>query len=464
MSYVLRVTIVAALGGFLFGYDTAVIAGAIGFLTDKFQLTAELTGWAVSCALIGCMVGSFAAGPISDRIGRKYGLLLAAFLFFVSALGSAVPINLFWFCVARIVGGVGVGMASILSPMYIAEVAPAKDRGRLVTLNQLGIVVGILIVYFVNALIANPDNEIWNIQYGWRWMFASEAFPALLFIIGILFIPESPRWLVKKEFYDRASKTLHRIYKKTDVVLEEMSRIKKSITGANDVPWRSVFSQKYSYPLTIGIVLAVLSQVTGINAIMYYAPEIFKQSGLSSSAALYQTVAIGFINLIFTFVAIKFVDSIGRRLLLLIGATLMTFSLGLVGYAFQTPGFNGMLLLLFILCFIASFAMSFGPLTWVITAEIFPNQLRGKAMSISIFSLWIGVFLVSQAFPVIVTKFGTASTFYLFSSFSFLSLIFVYKYIPETKGRSLEEVESFWENHRTEIPLPIQTKTIKENK
>lgn len=444
MSYVVRISLTAAIGGFLFGYDTAVIAGAIGFLQQKFQLTTTLVGWAVSCALLGCMGGSLIAGPLGDQYGRKKALVVAAILFFVSALGSAFANSLTIFCIARIVGGLGVGMASILAPMYIAEISPADKRGKLVTLNQLGIVVGILVVYFVNALIAGLVNDLWNIEYGWRWMFGSEAMPALAFLVGLYFAPESPRWLVKNKHYDKASKTLHRIYTRTETVLAELSSIKNSLSEKKHSSWSEIVERPHSRALSIGVCLAVLSQITGINAIMYYAPEIFKQSGSSTSSALYQTVAIGLINLVFTFVAIKHVDKVGRRRLLLVGASLMAASLGLVAFCFSATELNSYFVLSFILLFIASFAMSFGPVTWVVIAEIFPNHIRAKAMSASILSLWVGVFVVSQGFPIMLESLGASSTFYFFMAMSCIAFIFVYKYVPETKEKSLEEIELFW--------------------
>ncbi len=316
--YVLRLSLVAAMGGLLFGYDTAVISGAIGFLRTKFELTAAWMGWAASSALVGCIIGCLFAGILSDWIGRKKTLILAALFFIVSAVGSALPETINEFILYRIIGGIGVGAASMLSPLYIAEISPAGIRGKMVTYNQLAIVSGMLIVYFANYFIAAQGNEIWNIHTGWRWMFGSETAPAVLFLLLLFFVPESPRWLVKQGRSDEALAVLMRVdgeqYAKEEIVeIEDTIKLEKGSVIELLQPGMRIV-------LIIGVVLAVLQQVTGINVFLYYAPEIFKNLGTGSDTALLQTIIIGAVNLTFTIVAIKTVDRLGRKPLMMVGS------------------------------------------------------------------------------------------------------------------------------------------------
>jgi SP family arabinose:H+ symporter-like MFS transporter len=440
--YVSLIAGVAALGGLLFGYDTAVIAGAIGFLKTKFQLDAAMEGWAVSCALIGCILGAMAAGVLSDLFGRKKVLIFAAFLFLISAIGSALPRTLTEFVFARMVGGMGVGIASLISPLYIAEISPAYIRGRLVSLNQLAIVSGMLIIYFINAWIAGRGNELWNVTLGWRWMFASETIPAMLFFILLLVVPESPRWLIKQN----KEHTAERIFRKVmpeEKIAPALFEIKDAIAHESGSVLQ-LFQPGLRTALVIGVVLAVLQQVTGINAILYYAPEIFKAAGTGTNAALLQTVLVGFINVAFTFVAIYTVDNWGRKTLLLFGSAGMGVSLLVIGFAFHFSASQGWLLLPFVLLYIACFASSMGPVVWVVMSEIFPTRIRGTAMSIATVILWISCYAVSQTFPMFVESVGSAFTFWIYMIMAVVTFSFVLKVLPETKGRTLEEIESSW--------------------
>jgi SP family arabinose:H+ symporter-like MFS transporter len=438
-GFVYRITIVAAVGGLLFGYDTAVIAGAIGFLQVKFGLSPAMVGWVASCVLLGCIAGSTFAGKLSDMIGRRKVLMISALLFVISSIGTSVPSSLSLFIAFRVLGGVGIGIASILSPLYISEIAPAAIRGRLVSLNQLGIVSGILIIYFINAWIAGLYDEAWNVNTGWRWMFGSGLIPSLVFFLFLFFVPESPRWLAKMGKMKEAEDILVKINGPV-IAAEEITAINKTL-HTETPSFGEIFKPQLRKPMLIGIGLAVFSQVTGINAIMYYAPEIFKSTGEGSNAALMQTVLVGIVNLLFTLVAIRYVDKWGRKALLLTGSAGMSLCLLVIGTAFHFNYIAGPVILSFILLYIACFAMSLGPLAFVVVSEIFPNRSRGIAMSVCIFFLWIAVFLVSQSFPVLLDSIGSAATFWIFMVMGIAAFLFIWKAVPETKGKSLEEIE-----------------------
>jgi len=442
MRYVYLISIVAALGGLLFGYDTAVISGAIGNLQEKFQLSAQAMGGAASAAIWGCVFGVLFAGYLSDRFGRKKMLIASAILFGVSAFGSAIPENLTQFIVARFVGGLGVGVASMLSPLYISEIAPAHNRGTLVTLYQLAIVLGINLVYFINLLIAGMGDQAWNVEMGWRYMLGSEGIPALLFL-GLLFlVPESPRWLAKQGRDAEALDILVRINgeERGKEVLEEVRGTLNEEQGTI----KDLFSTGLRIAMLVGIVLAIFSQITGINAIIYYAPEIFKSVGFGTESALLQTVVIGLTNTLFTFVAIWLMDRTGRRKLLLFGVSGMIFCLAGMGASFYFDLSSGPLLLFFILGYIACFASSLGPIPWVLISEIFPNKNRGTAMSFCIVMLWLGVVAVTQFFPIMLEQLGGAFTFWIFMVNAIILVIFVWRFVPETKQKTLEEIELAW--------------------
>ena len=439
--YVYLVAFVATVGGLLFGYDTGVISGTIGFLETRFALGPSAKGWAASCALIGCIVGAAFAGALSDRLGRKRVLMVCAALFTVSAIASAVPRNLTELVIARVIGGLGVGAASMLSPLYISEIAPARIRGRLVSLNQLAIVSGFLVVYFVNAFVQSTGDEAWNVALGWRWMFGSETAPAVLFIVLLFFVPESPRWLIKQGRDQEALNVLARVGG-SEQAQAQAEEIREAITfeGGSIL---QVLGPGMRVALIIGVVLAVLQQVTGINAILYYAPEVFKSAGATTNTAFLNTVGVGAINVAFTFVAIFTVDRLGRKALLMLGVTSMGVFLFLVGSAFQHGSF-GTWVLVCILGYVASFALSMGPVVWVVMSEIFPTRIRGRAMAIATVCLWCACYLVSQTFPMLVDSLGEAKTFYAYGVMCAVTLLFVWRVLPETKGKTLEEIEQGW--------------------
>lgn len=434
-NYVLLITIIAALGGLLFGFDTAVISGTTPFIKPYFDLDDIWLGWTVSSLLGGCIIGVISAGKPSDLFGRRKTLMSAAILFAFSAVGSSLAHNLTFFIVYRIIGGFGVGIASMLSPMYISEVSPAATRGRLVSYNQLAIVIGILLAFLSNALLV--DTGVNN----WRWMLAVMGLPAVLFFIFLFFAPESPRWLVQKGQSGKAFRVLEKI-NGTELAREELASIEESIKEEEDTgTLREVFSGRMRTILIIGVFLSVFSQITGINSIMYYAPVIFQSIGAGASSAVVQTALIGGVNLIFTFVAISLIDRLGRKPLLIGGVTGMIISLTSISVAFYFKKYEGYLILILILTYIASFAASLGPVTWVLVSEIFPNKLRSKAMSVSIVSLWLANFTLILVFPVILNRLGGATAFLIFDIMCVILLLFTIFRIPETRGRSLEELE-----------------------
>ncbi|MBN1853322.1 MAG: sugar porter family MFS transporter [Pirellulales bacterium] len=450
--YLVLVCSVAALGGLLFGYDTAVIAGAIGFLQSHFQLDATLKGWAAASALAGCVVGVLLAGTTSDRFGRRNTLILAALLFLISAIGTAVPDTFTEFFIFRMVGGLAVGAASMTSPMYIAEISPARFRGRMVSVNQLAIVGGMLVVYFVNYFISELGDEAWNTAIGWRWMFGSESFPAIVLLILLFFVPESPRWLTKQGQADQALGILMRI-DGPEHAFKEMDQITTSLKQER-ATLDQLFLPGMRIVLVMGIALAVLQQITGINVFLYYAPEIFKAiAGNKIDTALLQTIVVGAVNLLFTIFAIWTVDKLGRKPLMVVGASGMGISLTALGLA-AWFGRTDMWVLTFILGYIASFAMSVGPVTWVILSEIFPTKIRGRAMAIATFFLWVANLAVSQTFPMmddntwLIEKFNHGFPFFVYAAFTVVLALFVAVVVPETKGRTLEQIEQFWQYNK----------------
>ncbi|GGB97409.1 sugar porter family MFS transporter [Dyadobacter sediminis] len=441
-SYIILITSVAAFGGFLFGYDTAVIAGAIGYLQVKFDLSPIMVGWAASSAIWGCVLGAMSAGYLSDRYGRKAVLIGTAVLFALPAYGSAVVDDLTSFIIMRLLGGIGVGAASMLCPMYISEIAPSQIRGRLVTLYQLAIVLGINIIYVINLKISQAGDEAWNVAYGWRYMLGSEVIPAAVFFVLLFFVPESPRWLAAQSKGEAARKILERINGK--VVSEEIfGEITDSLRSEKG-NWGDLMEQKLRKPLWIGIVLALFSQITGINAVIYYAPEIFKSIGFGAESAFTQTIIIGVVNLLFTLLAIWLIDRAGRRSLLIWGIAGMIICLFATGICFHFHFDQGPWLLIFILGYIASFAVSLGPIPWVLMSEIFPTKIRGIAMSLATLVLWIGVVAITQLTPYFLETFGGATTFWIFMVNAVMIWIFTIKKIPETKNRTLEEIEKSW--------------------
>ena len=619
ITFVIGISLVATLGGLLFGYDTAVISGGIGFLQKFFLLDGAMTGWAAGSAIAGCILGAVIAGGLSDKFGRKKVLIFAAVMFLVSAIGSAIPKTLTEFIIYRIIGGIGVGAASMTSPLYIAEVSPAKIRGRLVSLNQFAIIFGMLVVYFVNyyigdyganlntrfadsiisdkitknndtekkllsgqiasqienfykpteadtinhiaALLArdfnnkkNPGSlkkeakrlnlplnlkepvtakkfcsalamklsfygidftagekstiaaesaagtlsslilpgtssindyvaqfmiaaiekktgktqmsqelketvktiapatldagrKCWNVEKGWRWMFGSESLPALTLLILLFFVPESPRWLAKQEKTEEAKNILEKIGGAYHAE-QELAEIKNAVEQESG-SLTQLFKGKMLTALLIGVTLAVCQQATGINVFLYYAPKIFANMGFGTSAALYQTIIVGAVNLSFTIIAIWTVDKLGRKPLMLVGSLGMAVSMFIIGGAAYYNNTNTWVLI-FILGYIACFALSLGPVVWVYLSEIFPTKIRGQAMSIATFALWIACFIISQTFPMmdqnkyLVANFHHSFPFFMYGAVGIFTVIFVFIFVPETKGKSLEEIEDMW--------------------
>lgn len=461
--YVIGLTFVATLGGLLFGYDTAVISGTVSslekFFVEPMGLTETLAnswlGFLVSSALIGCIIGGLSGGYVSNKLGRRNGLILAGILFFISALGSAIPEMLFkpigqgdhtfiWhFIFFRFIGGVGVGMASMLSPMYIAEIAPSRMRGRLVALNQFAIIFGMLVVYFVNYGIALQGDESWLNTIGWRWMFASELVPCTLFLFFLLFVPETPRFLVLKNRDEEALKILSKVNGKNVA-----GNILADIKGTVESHSGKILSYGIAI-VVIGILLSVFQQFVGINVVLYYAPEIFKNMGSGTDTALLQTIIVGIINLSFTVVAILTVDKFGRKPLMIIGALGMGFFMFALGFSFY---FNqlGFASLIFMLGYVASFAVSWGPVVWVLLSEIFPNSIRGKVMAIAVAAQWIANYLVSWTFPMmdkssfLIEKFNHGFAYWIYGLMAVIAAVFVWRFVPETKGKTLEDMEALW--------------------
>ena len=446
-TYVVFICTAAALGGLLFGYDTAVISGAVGFLQAHFELSAAGIGWATSSGVLGSVLGVSISGVLSDGIGRKKTLLLSALLFLISAIGTALAEVFAMFVAFRLLGGMGVGIASMTAPMYIAEVSPAHVRGSMVSIYQLAIVIGIQVVYFANYFIAGHGTEAWNEAVGWRWMFGSEALPALLFLGALFFVPETPRWLVGAGRRGDARDILDRLIGKGRASAR-MDEIETAIVQESGSV-RQLFQPGLRILLVVGVALAVFAQASGINAVIYYAPEIFRKMGASTDVAFLRTVTVGTVNFLFTFVAIIYVDRFGRRPLLITGAAGMFIAHMVLGGAFFFEIVGGWTLV-FILGFVGCFAFSLGPVTWVVLSEIYPNRVRGRAMSIATVCLWITNFVVSQTFPMMTQSdalnrlFNGAFPFWLFAAFCALATGFVWRFVPETKGKSLEEIEEMW--------------------
>lgn len=452
VRYVALISSIAALGGLLFGYDWVVIGGAKPFYEAYFRLTTGAQiGWANSCALLGCLLGSITSGGLSDRLGRKKLLIVSGILFALSSLLTGWALSFLIFVIWRMIGGVAIGIASNISPTYIAEVSPAPWRGRLVSLNQLTIVIGILAAQIVNWLIADrvPDNasvdmirRSWNGQIGWRHMFIAVAVPSVVFCIAALFVPESPRWLVSKGRAPAAFKIFSRIGGE-QYAAEAVGRM-ESTAGPiprNEMTGGHIERRRILRIVCIGVVLAVLQQWSGINVIFNYAEEIYRSAGYGVNDILFNIVITGAVNLVFTLVALRLVDRLGRRPLMLLGCAGIGLSHLFIGCAYRL-GVTGLPVLLLTLCTIGCYAMSLAPVTWVIISEIFPTYMRGKGVSISVSALWISSFLLTFTFPVVNQKIGAAGTFWLYAAICFAGFVFVYAQVPETKGRTLEQIES----------------------
>lgn len=450
-TYILGISLISALGGLLFGYDWVVIGGAKPFYEKFFDIAGSpaLQGWAMSSALIGCIFGSMLSGFLSGRYGRKRLLILAAFLFILSALGTGASNSFVPFIIYRILGGLAIGLASNLSPMYIAEIAPASIRGKLVSLNQLTIVIGILAAQWINWMIAKPvppgftDMEIlnsWNGQTGWRWMFWAENVPAALFFVLMFFVPESPRWLLKYGNTVKSTGILTKIGGE-EYARKEIENIQASFHSEDQKSgFKALRESKYRKILIIGIVLAVFQQWCGINVIFNYAEEVFSAAGYEVSDILFNIVLTGSVNLIFTFVAIYTVDKLGRKPLMLFGAGGLAIIYAVMGLLYYT-GSQGWPLLVLVVLAIATYAMSLAPVTWVLISEIFPNRIRGAAMAVATLALWSASFVLAYSFPFLNAGLGASGTFWLYGGISLAGFLFILKKLPETKGKSLERIE-----------------------
>ena len=473
--YVILLTLIATLGGLLFGYDTAVINGAVGslkayFVDPRFTDLANpaqanaansLLGFVVSSALIGCIIGGLLGGWVSTNIGRKRGLVIAAVLFLLSALGASAPEFPFAaighggpgymanFVFYRILGGIGVGLASMLSPMYIAEIAPPKIRGNLVAWNQFAIIFGMLVIYFVNYGISRAGSgDVWLNSIGWRYMFLSGSIPAGLFLLLLLLVPETPRYLMLRGNEQGAREVLGKLVTKEESE-KEIAEIRASLSEHHSGKLLSFGG----LVIFIGLMLSVFQQFVGINVVLYYATDIFQGMGMSTNASLLQTIIVGAVNLTFTVVAILTVDRFGRRPLQIIGALIMAVSMMSLGAAFWVGG-KGMLALVSMLVYTAGFAVSWGPVTWVLLSEIFPNQIRGKAMALAVAAQWIANYLVSWTFPILdknpylISRFHHGFAYWIYGVMSIVAALFMWKMVPETKGRTLEQMEALWKEHR----------------
>ena len=453
--FLLLIAAVSALGGLLFGYDTGVINGAQFYLTEHFGLSDALKGWVVGSALLGCFVGAIVAGPLSIKIGRKWSLIISAIFFTVSAYGSGLPEflpqSVSMLVVFRIIGGLGIGVASMNAPMYIAEIAPSDIRGRMVTYYQLAIVIGFFVVFLATYFIGNDLTIAENIEFGWRRMFWSELIPSILFLVLLFIVPKSPRWLALKGKETAALAVLQKI-NGDELASKELHNIKASLNETNDGIKVSYFSKGILAIIAIGTVLSVLQQFTGINAVLYYGADIFEKAlGFGKEDVLAQQILLAFVNLIFTFVAMFTVDKFGRKPLLYIGSVGMIIGFLLLGITLQ-QGNVGIWSLIGVLMFIASFALSMGPVVWVLLAEMFPNKIRSVAMSVAVAAQWAANYVVSQSFPVVMgsemnnsAPWNGSLPYYIFIAFILVIVYVTYKFIPETKGKSLEEIERFWE-------------------
>jgi MFS transporter, SP family, xylose:H+ symportor len=438
-SYILGISFISALGGYLFGFDFAVIAGALPFLRTEFALDPWWEGFLTGTLALGCIVGSLWAGNLADRYGRRPGLICAALIFAVSSIGMAYAPSLSVFLIMRFMAGIGVGMASMLSPLYIAEVSPAHVRGRNVAINQLTIVIGILITNLVNYSLADngPDT--------WRWMFGLGAVPAVLFLIGVLWLPESPRYLMKAGQSDAAEKVLQKIGNQL-FVQETMSNITTSLKGSSSPTYRAVFDPSVRPAVMVGIGLAVFQQFCGINVVFNYTSTIFESVGANLDRQLFETVSIGVVNLIFTLLAMRLVDKVGRRPLMLYGSIGLAALYLALSILLQTQASAGWVSLVVLLA-IATYATSLAPVTWVLISEIFPNKIRGIASSVAVVSLWAAYFVLVFTFPILAQQLGTYGPFYLYAVVCFFGFLFVKSKVKETKGKTLEELEGVMMGH-----------------
>ncbi|WPU92934.1 sugar porter family MFS transporter [Mucilaginibacter sabulilitoris] len=432
--YIIGISFISALGGYLFGFDFAVISGALPFLRTQFALDPVWEGFLTGSLALGCIVGCLIAGNLADRYGRKPGLMVAALIFAVSSIGIAFSQTLTYFIVLRFAAGIGVGMASMLCPMYIAEVSPAEVRGRNVAINQLTVVIGILITNLVNYFLADAGSD------AWRWMFGLGAVPSAVFLIGVIWLPESPRWLMKSGQEERAQQVLNKIGS-LEFVDTTMKAIEKSLAGNTaKQSYKMVFEKSVRPAVIVGITLAVFQQFCGINVVFNYTSTIFESVGANLDRQLFETVSIGVVNLVFTLLAMWQVDKLGRRPLMLVGSLGLSVLYIVLAVALQNH-FPAGLVSIFVLLAISTYAISLAPVTWVLISEIFPNKIRGVASSVAIVSLWGAYFILVFTFPILAKSLGTYGPFYLYAGICFLGFLFVKARVKETKGKTLEELE-----------------------
>lgn len=454
-GFLIMISSIAALGGFLFGYDTGVINGTQFYFSKYFDLSAALKGWVVGSALIGCFVGALIAGPLSKKFGRKNSLILSALLFTISAWGSGLPgflpESVTLLVCFRLIGGLGIGIASMNAPMYIAELSPANIRGKMVTYYQMAIVIGFFIVFLVTYYIGSGQTEDYNLNTGWRWMFWSELIPCILFLMLLFLVPKSPRWLMLKGRRKEAHQVLDKIHGE-ELANEEIQEIEDSIQQEGGLPLKEIFRKSVFPIILIGLIISGLQQFTGINAVLYYGADIFEKAlGFGQEDVLAQQILLAGVNVAFTILAMNTVDRWGRKPLIMIGSVGMIIGFALLGVTLMTSNV-GIISLIGILFFVGSFAMSMGPIVWVLLSEMFPNSIRSIGMSIAVAVQWGANYIVSQSFPIVVeSEANTGATwngslpYFIFIFFIIIIIIFTWKFIPETKGRSLEKIEKLWE-------------------
>ena len=457
LGYLAFLSVVAALGGFLFGYDTAVISGTIAQVTEQFGLDALQQGWYVGCALIGSIIGVLFAGILSDKFGRKSTMILSAILFSTSAIGCAVSTDFNQLVIYRIIGGVGIGVVSIISPLYISEVAVAQYRGRLVSLYQLAVTIGFLGAYLVNYQLlgysmSNPDVSTgwWNLVFVsevWRGMLGMETLPAIMFFIIIFFIPESPRWLILKGREEKATNILERIYTSSKEALFQLTETKSVLSSESKSEWKLLLQPGIRKAVIIGVCIAVLGQFMGVNAVLYYGPSIFENAGLSGGDSLFYQVLVGLVNTLTTVLALVIIDKVGRKKLVYYGVSGMVISLVLIATYFiygESWAISSIFLLIFFLFYVFCCAVSICAVVFVLLSEMYPTRVRGLAMSIAGFALWIGTYLIGQLTPWMLQNLTPAGTFILFAIMCVPYMLIVWKLVPETTGKSLEEIERYW--------------------
>jgi SP family arabinose:H+ symporter-like MFS transporter len=432
--YIFLISLIAAFGGLLFGFDIAVFSGTIPFIQPYYHLSEAQLGWTGSSLYLGCIIGTLITGYFTDRFGRKLPLIIAAGIFMISSVmmgwASSYDMLILW----RVIAGIGVGAASMLSPLYIAEVSPAAIRGRMVSINQLTIVIGILLAYFSNYLLADVENN-------WRWMFTSGAVPSILFFSCVFLVPESPRWLLSKGLVDKAKIVLGKISGEENVEAEAHAihaGVQRQVKGS----LTDLIQPGITFIVVLGITMAIFQQISGANAVFFYAPIIFEKAGMNVKDQLFQQIMIGGINLVFTLVAMQLVDKLGRKKLMLGGSALMAVWLFLVGICYYFSLFEGYWLTFFVLAFIATYATTLAPVTWVLISEIFPTRIRGMAISVATCALWMACFALAYGFPILIDRLQAPQTFFLFSGICLLYFFILLKFAPETKGKTLEQFET----------------------